>query len=291
MPHLAKTVSSKLANTLAVSLARLTVPEIESIARLTAQQAAARNVDALNCFAKAFVAGAGTPSDPERSGEFELIERTARLGFGLAFDVGANVGNWTRHFCDHHRNAEVHCFEIVPETFARLQERLGNAPAPLVLNPFGLSDADGTVDVFVSEDDLVSSIHARADGLPKRKQACRVRRGADYARERGIERIDLLKIDVEGAEGRVLEGMADYFDRRQIRLVQFEYNWFAIESRFLLADCYEFLTRRGYIVGRLTRDGVIFSDYRYALEDFCGPNYVGCLPDDGTLIAAIEAPR
>ena len=41
MPHLAKTVSSKLANTLAVSLARLTVPEIESIARLTAQQAAA----------------------------------------------------------------------------------------------------------------------------------------------------------------------------------------------------------------------------------------------------------
>ena len=35
---------------------------------------------------------------------------------------------------------------------------------------------------------------------------CEVRRGADYAAEHGIAAIDMLKINVEGAEGKVLEG-------------------------------------------------------------------------------------
>ena len=33
-----------------------------------------------------------------------------------------------------------------------------------------------------------------------------VQRGADYASAKGIDLIDFLKIDVEGAEGKVLEG-------------------------------------------------------------------------------------
>ena len=98
MLHPGKTASYKLATALAACLTRLTIYETESIARLVARESGGRRVEALICFGKALAAQAGTPSCPELSGEFKLIERTVDLGFGLAFDIGANVGDWTRHF-------------------------------------------------------------------------------------------------------------------------------------------------------------------------------------------------
>ena len=65
----------------------------------------------------------------------------------------------------------MHCFEIVPETFARLRKRLDDIAPRVMLSPFGSLDANGTVDVFVSEDSLISSIYERTDALAKRRRA------------------------------------------------------------------------------------------------------------------------
>jgi hypothetical protein len=87
----------------------------------------------------------------------------------------------------------------------------------------------------------------------------------------------------------VLQGLARCFDRRAVRVLQFEYNWFAIEGGFLLKDAYAFLRARDYVVGQMRRDGVLFMDYRYALENFEGPNYLACRREDAAAIAALEA--
>jgi FkbM family methyltransferase len=288
VPHLRKTVCFTLARTLSASLSLLSMEEVEKLGRLSAGLREPRQVEALITFAKAAVRHVTVRSDAADSGEFELIERAAVLGLATVFDVGANVGDWTRHVCTHSAAATVHAFEIVPETFARLREQLADLTARVRLNQFGLLDTNGEIEVFVSGDSLTSSVHDRADGVAKRKQPCPVRRGGDYARDQGIEHIDFLKIDVEGAEWRVLNGFSEYFDRHAVRIVQFEYNWFAIESHFLLIDFYRFLTRRDYVLGRLTPSGVVFMDYRYPLEDFYGPNYVACHKDDRLAIAALE---
>ena len=104
--------------------------------------------------------------------------------------------------------------------------------------------------------------------------------GDDYAALNSVDSIDFLKIDVEGAEKKVLRGFKDMLGSRAIRLIQFEYNRGAIIGDFLLKDAYEFFSAFGYKLGKLVPEGVLFHDYHYSYENFVGPNYVACREDD-----------
>lgn len=117
---------------------------------------------------------------------------------------------------------------------------------------------------------------------------CEVIVGAEYAKKHGLKTIDFMKVDTEGAESTVLKGFEPLLDKQQVRLVLFEYNRGALMSRFLLADFYDFFTSKGYVLGKLTPNGVIFRDYDFAHEDFNGPNYVACLKSEKELIEAIS---
>jgi hypothetical protein len=160
----------------------------------------------------------------------------------------------------------------------------------LHLNPFGLSNEEGTVGVHIYSSNLISSMFAlNGDASSYSKLDCEVRRGSKYCAEHGIATIDALKIDVEGAERAVLEGFEPMITERRIRLIQFEYNRGSILSNFLLKNAFDFFTPRGYRLGKLTPGGVAFHEYRFADEDFIGPNYVACRKDDDELVRCIEA--
>ena len=74
----------------------------------------------------------------------------------------------------------------------------------------------------------------------------------------------------------------------QIRLIQFEYNYGAIVSRFLLRDFHRFFNQYDDQVGKLYPTGVLFRDYAFEQEDFHGPNYVACRREDRQLIETIS---
>jgi len=112
----------------------------------------------------------------------------------------------------------------------------------------------------------------------------RVVRGDQYAQEHGIPSIDLLKVDVEGMEERVLQGFSRLFQEQRIRLVQFEYNTTNIVSKFLLRDAHQFFNHFGYRVGKLYPNHVEFRDYHYRQEDFCGPNLIVVRKEDDELL-------
>ena len=72
--------------------------------------------------------------DVELNGERFVLER---LDPEVVFDVGANVGQWALMASAACPRAQIHCFEIVPDTF----EKLKAVTRPNVtLNNFGLSD-------------------------------------------------------------------------------------------------------------------------------------------------------
>jgi FkbM family methyltransferase len=203
------------------------------------------------------------------------------LNFRTIFDVGANVGEWATDALEHHPQARVHCFEIVPDTFEILRQTLAPYAGRTVLNGFGLSDRPAAVRIFVNpESTLVSSLYAFGNTEHRMTVEGQLRSGSDYMREHGIAHVDYLKIDVEGAEALVLKGLAPELQAGRIRLLHFEYNRGALESRFLLKDFYALLEPMGYCLGKLYPDGVLFQDYRWDLEDFMGPNYVACRRND-----------
>lgn len=289
MPHFWKTVGLSAAHLLGAALARLDASDIEGLAsHVGSSSLPPRRREALATFAGELLRSQeGGLYDMARNGEALLLERTVPLGFRTLFDVGANHGTWALAAHARHPAATIHCFEIVPETFATLQGALGGREG-FVLNPVGLADREGEVEVFAHSSSATSSIYDFGHGELARRR-CKVMRGDDYAAARGIERIDLLKIDTEGAESLVIEGFRRMLERRAVRLVQFEYNRGAIESGFLLRNFHSLFGGLGYAVGKLTGQGVLFRDYHHSHEDFVGPNYVACLRDDQALIDLVAA--
>jgi len=210
----------------------------------------------------------------DRNGEAWLLEQLRPLRPRVVFDVGANVGDWSVHAAVALPEATIHAFEPVPDTYGALARSATSLPGRIIANPFGLSDKDGSLALTVmAEDSTLSSIVTLHEG-EARQMDCPVRAGDAYMAEQGIDRIDLLKIDVEGAEPLVLAGFAQALAEGRIDVVQFEYGQANIVTRFLLRDFYAFLERRGYTVGKLYPNRVDFRSYRFEHEDFIGPNFV-----------------
>lgn len=289
-------IRGKLRKNLAILLAGIegrvlsgaTHSEVEAIARHVADKLRGDPFCPLAAFAQSVHEQATTiPPAFSEDGEQGLLDRVPPSDIHTVFDVGANVGHWSQYALGAFPGATVHAFEIVPETSRLLLERLGKEPR-FHAHPFGLSDEAGEIAVNIYPSNLLSSAFSLDGGRDVVEQiTCRVERGADVARDLGIERIDLLKIDVEGAEGRVFAGFEPMFAEGRVRLVQFEYNRGAILGNFLLKNAYDFFVPHGYALGKLTPEGVQFHDYELSHEDFRGPNYVACRKGDEEMIAAV----
>ena len=291
MPHLKKTISWWLAQTLSAALNRLKPEDAQNLGSLFAQRFNSSFTKGLDSFAQSFIEmRTNFPNKIDQNGELWLIKATVPHRFTTLFDVGANIGKWSEFALIYHDMATVHAFEIVPATFEILDSKFSKRER-IFLNSLGLSDSIEDVTVYIDdESNLLSSILDFDNTHNKKRNTINVRvsDGDTYAQNNNIKNIDFLKIDVEGAESKVLKGFEKLLSRRGIRLIQFEYNRGAIISHFLLRDFYALLTKYGYVLGWLTPKGVVFRDYELRHENFVGPNYVACLHNDYELIRSIS---
>lgn len=162
-------------------------------------------------------------------GEVRLLERTLKSssdGKRVAIDVGANIGAFTLLMRE--MASEVHAFEPVPETFCRLKKNLdfNNGSGEAHLNCVAVGASQGLVQFEIDDRaPATNRIKSTTDG-PK-SHVGYVQNFASisldqYARERGLGRVALLKIDVEGMEPYVLRGARDLFRKRAVERVLIE---------------------------------------------------------------------
>ena len=212
--------------------------------------------------------------DMRTNGEHFLLDQLAGLDMRTVLDVGANAGSYAEACLSRFPHATVHAFEIAPAIFQKLQAKLAGS-GRLVLNGFGLSDHDGQIELNYSpgQDTLSSMIGAITTIHDVGWQQCtaEIRTGDGYLRDSGIETVDLLKIDVEGAEHLVLQGFAGALQAGRIAAIQFEFGMINIYTKFLLIDFWSLLQGYGFALGPIMPNGVAFMDYDPRAEDFQGP--------------------
>jgi len=128
---------------------------------------------------------------------------------GVAVDVGANLGEWSVPLAKAvGPNGRVLCCEPNPSVAAALAATLAiNNLAQARVIPAALSAADGDGHLVVHAADT-GLAHLADAGIP-----VRLRSLDSLLVELGFDRLDLLKIDVEGHEARVLEGAANTLRR------------------------------------------------------------------------------
>ena len=204
-------------------------------------------------------------------------------GRGLVvFDVGANVGEWTKRLFDEAVTAKltVHAFEPASSTYEILTKNLAALGSRVLIVNQALSNEVGTASFFVMGAGLgTNSLHKGAAQVESSEQV-RLNTVDAYCHHSKISHVDLLKIDAEGHDLNVLEGAKSLLQAHAISLVQFEYNQRWIESKHFLRDAFELLLPLGYKLGKITGKGIEFyPEWHFELESFREGNYLACLPE------------
>lgn len=173
----------------------------------------------------------------------------------VVFDVGANLGTYTllfSHLCGKH--GQVHAFEPIPETFARLTARLdtdghfGNVR----LNQLAVADRAMDAVLFLPGTDHGQASMARHatgswTGAPAvAEHTCRTTTLDAYVEEHRPARVDFVKCDVEGASLMVLKGAVMLLDRyRPVLHLELNDDWHRAFG-YGNADVAGFLATAGY---------------------------------------------
>ena len=136
----------------------------------------------------------------------------------VCLDVGANVGYYTLLMATVATSGMVHAFEPLPLTASLLKTNLLlNNIQNAVVSQKAVGDAQCETDFVVSADDAYSSLldTGRKPALGRSRVSMTT---LDiYCQTQQLPRIDCLKVDVEGAEEKVIHGAARLFadqDRR-----------------------------------------------------------------------------
>ncbi len=217
--------------------------------------------------------------DMIRNGELRFMGEHLK-GSTTVFDVGANVGDWAALALEINPALSLHCFEPSPTTFSRLAAR--SFPANVVRNNFGLSSASGERSLYVfGEGSGMKSLYRRQgleDGwaldAPSQTETVWLDTLDHYCLSRDVEKIDFLKLDVEGHELEVLRGAGQMLARGRIDIIQLEYGGCNIDSRALLKDIFEFFGSLPYSANKINPRGLrAVERYDQRIENFQYQNW------------------
>jgi len=184
--------------------------------------------------------------------------RTTLPADPVVFDVGANVGQYASLVLAEFPAARLYSFEPNPHAFAKLTQAVKSAhfrPANLALGAapgasvmFDHADTQGSWHGSLVKG-VIETVHRdRAQEIP-----VEIATVDDVMAADGLDRVDLLKIDVEGFEADVLSGARRAIGARRIGVVQFEFNEMNVVSKRFVAD-FELLLP-GYRLHRLLLNG------------------------------------
>lgn len=227
----------------------------------------------------------------DTNGELHLVGALSTLAPAVVVDVGANLGDWSEVVLRAIPSATVTSFEPIPDVAARCADRLAIFGERSQVVAVGLADASGERRFFIDPSRTTVSGLTRPYGGPSIEQfMLPFTTGDAFCSDAGIDSIDLLKVDAEGADHLVLSGFRGLFGRGAIRIVQFEYGPWALDNRYLLADHIDFFAAFGYQVGRLYAEGVEFREHSARFEDFRLANYVAVRRTDTEATSLVSVP-
>ena len=157
----------------------------------------------------------------------------------IIFDIGASIGLYTIASANLVRNGKLYAFEPDPTTRSRLGENIRlNQIKKVTIVPWAVSNLFGKIDLFTegaSGQNSPSISRTMVANSPRRKITIRTNSLDNAIANKELDIPDVLKIDIEGAEGLLFMGA--------LKLLRGE---FGKKPRFLLLELHpNFLPANG----------------------------------------------
>lgn len=218
-----------------------------------------------------FLLGKGSGVGWDMEEEIAAARALIRRPDPVVFDIGANVGTWTQGLLAAIPGATVFMFEPSVQCWPEI-ERRGFTTAELIRSAVG--EQAGKAKLHISSDfDHSASLHSRGDSYCRdndyREVEIDVTTIDDFMAVRGIERVDYVKMDIEGHELFALHGARRALEERRIGAFAFEFGTANVNSHTFFRDFWQFLTEAGFRVSRITPGGRLlpvdqyYEDYEY----------------------------
>jgi len=144
-------------------------------------------------------------------GLVQLMKRTLKSGMTV-IDVGANIGYFSALASGLVGNTgQVHAFEPIPQNVSRLRQNL-SAFRWAHLYPCAVGEAPGKATIYFNESEAGWASLLISDDLKCRADVDVIRLD-DWVRDHAVNRIDFMKMDIEGGELHALQGAQEVLSR------------------------------------------------------------------------------
>jgi len=175
----------------------------------------------------------------------------------VILDIGGNIGTTSVFYSRMFPQAKIYTFEPVPTNFELLQKNISGLNNVTAFN-VGLGDSDKRVQIYDSNElgntGGFSIYDVNVD--KSRSQEIQIKDAKAFLSEVGVEKVDLIKIDTEGAEYDILTTMdkellsnakwiiGELHGVRDYELFEYLSQWFDLDIRKTLrSSLYQFNAR------------------------------------------------
>lgn len=205
--------------------------------------------------------------------EFNLLKKFIDKDPKILIDVGANKGDYSDVMIKNYPNAIIYIFEPQKFLYNKLKEKYKKNKNIKLYNIALDKTEKETLLIKGFDGDALASIYQRKylknDKNFQEKILCK---RLDQIITN--QKIDFIKIDVEGNEMNVLKGMDKIINNIKILQVEFGGTW--IDSRFFYRDLFEYLDTKNFDLFRMAPNGLIrLNEYEEIDEYFTFTNFVG----------------
>lgn len=212
----------------------------------------------------------------------EMVIKTFIKHESVIFDVGANVGLWSDCVLKHINSPRLYLFEPIPKLFDDLQVKYKDNYSVILTN-CAMNKENSIINMYYCKNNsgLSSAFNRKClkennkNEYPE-KISCRAVSIDYFCNSNEIDKINFVKIDTEGLELFVLQGMNEMLSKRSIGCIQFEYGGTYIDAGITLENVFNLLTGFGYFVFKIScsRGLVRIDKVTKDIEDFQYNNFL-----------------
>jgi FkbM family methyltransferase len=201
----------------------------------------------------------------------------------IIFDVGANKGQSINIFKNIYPNSFIHSFEPIAEE-VEILKNLYQSNDSIKLNNVAVGDKKEKKSFnfnIISGHSSFNSVKQNTAWIKKRSHKLKIdplnytleKRDIDiiklddYTSENNIKKIDILKIDTQGYESKVLNGCTNLLKKNSIKVIKLELIFSEIyENPLNIYDVEKYLIPNGYKLFAISNPGSLYSNYIFQVD-------------------------
>ena len=190
--------------------------------------------------------------------------KSKKIQINTFFDVGAHKGETVKLFNDNFNIKEFYCFEASPINFYYLKKKISKIGNKIKIFNFGLGETKSVLSFNQLEESSSSTlvdINQNSNYFKKKNKILsifnfkkdqdkifnvEINTLNDFMEKESINKIDILKIDTEGFEFKVIKGAKKKI--KNIKYIYFEHHYDdMLKKKYSFSDIHSYLNKNGFI--------------------------------------------